>query len=166
VTAATPPRYTPSKVSPIRGNYQPTSTFSCRFAFSVSPRGSLSCDDAGRLTRCHRALVSNSCHFFRTPQPSVGDVPNRCGTRTNPFRRFRHVTAIPEVALPRSPVSVGDEWSSSTVHRVLATVDSLSISTSPMRCTHSRPPRGRLTYHRLSTTTASCIAMQCLSVHS
>src|ERR1700724_1762797 len=43
--------------------------------------------------------------------PSVGDIPNRCGTRTDPFRMFRHVTAIPEVA-PASPVSVRDEWSS------------------------------------------------------
>src|ERR1700704_3321853 len=56
--------------------------------------------------------------------PSVGDIPNRCGTRTNPFRMFRHVTAIPEVA-PASPVSVRDEWSSRTVHRVSPTVDSL-----------------------------------------
>ena len=27
----------------------------------------LTCDDASSLTRCHRAFVSNSCHFFRTP---------------------------------------------------------------------------------------------------
>src|ERR1700738_736963 len=44
----------------------------CRFAISVSSRGPLTCDDASRLTRCHRALVSNSCHFFRTPQPVRG----------------------------------------------------------------------------------------------
>jgi hypothetical protein len=25
--------------------------------------------------------------------PAVGDLPNRCGTRTIPFRTFRHVTA-------------------------------------------------------------------------
>ena len=32
----------------------------------------LTCDDASRLTRCHRALVSNSCHFLRTPPPVRG----------------------------------------------------------------------------------------------
>jgi hypothetical protein len=38
----------------------------------MSSRGPLTCDDASRLARCHRALVSNSCHFFRTPQPVRG----------------------------------------------------------------------------------------------
>src|ERR1700722_3700538 len=30
--------------------------------------------------------------------PSVGDMSNHGGTRTNPFGRFRHVTAVPEAA--------------------------------------------------------------------
>src|ERR1700738_1708792 len=80
--------------------------------------------------------------------PSVGDIPNRCGTRTDPFRMFRDVTAIPAVA-PAWSVSVRDEWSSSTVHRVSPTVDSLPLSMNPVRCTNGRPRRGRLTYHRL-----------------
>jgi len=33
----------------------------------VSHRDLLTCDDAICLTRCRRAFVSNSCHFFRTP---------------------------------------------------------------------------------------------------
>ena len=41
----------------------------CSFSNRVSHRGLLSCGDASRLTRCHRAFVSNSCHFFRTPLP-------------------------------------------------------------------------------------------------
>src|SRR6202165_2433442 len=39
----------------------------CSFSNPVSHRDLLSCDDASCLTRCHRAFVSNSCHFFRTP---------------------------------------------------------------------------------------------------
>jgi hypothetical protein len=38
-----------------------------RFPDFVSSRGLLTCDDARCLTRCHRAFVSNSCHFFGTP---------------------------------------------------------------------------------------------------
>jgi hypothetical protein len=41
----------------------------CRFSNCVSSGDALFCDDVGRLTRCHRTLVSNSCHFFRTPLP-------------------------------------------------------------------------------------------------
>src|ERR1700687_4777353 len=39
----------------------------CSFSNPVSHRDLLTCDDASCLTRCHRAFVSNSCHFFRTP---------------------------------------------------------------------------------------------------
>ena len=39
----------------------------CSFSNPVSHRGPLTCYNASRLRRCHRALVSNSCHFFRTP---------------------------------------------------------------------------------------------------
>ena len=39
----------------------------CNFSNPVSRRDLLTCDDASCLTRCHRAFVSNSCHFFRTP---------------------------------------------------------------------------------------------------
>lgn len=66
----------------------------CQFSKCVSFFGGLTCDDASRLTRCHRALVSNSCHFSRTPPPSVGDRPNHCGTRTISLRMFRHATPI------------------------------------------------------------------------
>src|SRR4051794_26643755 len=47
----------------------------CRFSNLVSHRDILTCDDAGSLTRCHRAFVSNSCHFFGTPlrsRPAAG----------------------------------------------------------------------------------------------
>src|SRR6185503_9310436 len=40
---------------------------SCSVSNPVSRRDLLTCDDASCLTRCHRAFVSNSCHFFRTP---------------------------------------------------------------------------------------------------
>src|SRR5260370_2671369 len=39
----------------------------CSFSNPASRRDLLTCDDASCLTRCHRAFVSNSCHFFRTP---------------------------------------------------------------------------------------------------
>jgi hypothetical protein len=35
----------------------------------VSHRGPPTCYNTSRLTRCHRAVVSNSCHFFRRPLP-------------------------------------------------------------------------------------------------
>src|SRR5258705_12528494 len=41
----------------------------CSFSNPVSHRSVLTSDDAGRLTRCHQAPVSNSCHFFRSPLP-------------------------------------------------------------------------------------------------
>jgi hypothetical protein len=42
----------------------------CSFSNPVSPRGLLTCADASRLARCHRAPVSNSCHF--QPPRTVG----------------------------------------------------------------------------------------------
>ena len=39
----------------------------CSFSNPMSRRDLLTCDDASCLARCHRAFVSNSCHFFRTP---------------------------------------------------------------------------------------------------
>jgi xanthine/CO dehydrogenase XdhC/CoxF family maturation factor len=38
----------------------------CRFPNQVSSDDPLNCGDASCLTRCHRAFVSNSCHFFKT----------------------------------------------------------------------------------------------------
>jgi hypothetical protein len=38
-----------------------------RISNVVSYDDPLTCDDASCLARCHRASVSNSCHFFRTP---------------------------------------------------------------------------------------------------
>ena len=45
--------------------HQLNSNNSCRFAYSVSYDDPLTCSDASCLTRCHRASVSYSCHFFR-----------------------------------------------------------------------------------------------------
>jgi hypothetical protein len=45
----------------------PPSLGGCSFSDPVSHRDLLTCDGASCLTRCHRAFVSNSCHFFRTP---------------------------------------------------------------------------------------------------
>jgi hypothetical protein len=43
-------------------------TYSCYSSSNPeSHRDLLTCDDASCLTRRHRAFVSNSCHFFRTP---------------------------------------------------------------------------------------------------
>ena len=86
----------------------PRLTYYCRcsFSFSMSYPDALTCYNASRLTRCHRALVSNSCHFFRRPLPiplatyAIGEGAD------NPFD-IRHVTAIPEVAT-RSRALAGD----------------------------------------------------------
>ena len=51
----------------------------------MSSRGPVTCDDASRLTRCHRAFVSNSCHFFRTPLSNpLATYPIAAGRGTNP----------------------------------------------------------------------------------
>ena len=81
----------------------------CSFSNPVSFRDLLTCDNASCLTRCHRAFVSNSCHFFQKTaihpfwrhMQSVRDADN-------PFGRFRHVTGFPE-ELTRSRALVGDE---------------------------------------------------------
>jgi hypothetical protein len=63
----------------------------CRFAFFVSSRGPLTCDDAGRLTRCHRALVSEqtstsdsalaqaACAAAPVPRASAQELPGDHG---------------------------------------------------------------------------------------
>ena len=50
----------------------------------------LTCDDASCLTRCHRAFVSNPCHFFRTPLP----IP------------WRHIRSLRDADQTRSEGSV------------------------------------------------------------
>jgi hypothetical protein len=56
----------------------------CSFSNPVSHRGLLTCDDASRLARCHRALVSNSCHFLRTPPPVPGRPTQSLRDADNP----------------------------------------------------------------------------------
>jgi hypothetical protein len=70
----------------------------CRFLIHVSSDDPLNCGDTSCLTRCHRGFVSNSCHFFGTPLAIRGRHTQSLRDADNPFRRFRHVTAIPEVA--------------------------------------------------------------------
>jgi len=60
------------------------------------------------------AMSSDFClifvSFLRNAATTLGDISNRCGTRTkNPFGRFRHVTALSQPQLTHSPASVGDE---------------------------------------------------------
>jgi hypothetical protein len=82
----------------------------CRFSNRVSPRVPLTRGDAGCLTRCHRAFVSNSCHFFGTPLPIPWrHIRSPRAADRNPFGRFRHVTALSQQQLTHSPASVGDE---------------------------------------------------------
>jgi hypothetical protein len=69
----------------------------CRFSNSVSFRDPLTCGDVGCLTRCHRGFVSKSCHFFRTPLSVPLATYPRARGADNPFRRFRHVTVIPDI---------------------------------------------------------------------
>jgi hypothetical protein len=71
---------------------------SCRVPDSVSYSEALTCGDARCLTACHLGFVSNSCHFFRTPPPVPGRHTQSLRARTSPFRMFRHVTAIADVA--------------------------------------------------------------------
>ena len=64
--------------------------WACRFLNRVSSPSSLTCDDASRLRRCHRAFVSSSCHFFGTPLP----VP------------LRHIQSLSDADQTRSEGSV------------------------------------------------------------
>ena len=85
------------------------------FSNLVSRRDLLTCDDASCLTRCHRAFVSNSCHFFSERRyPSLWRHMQSVRDADNPFGRFRHVAGFPE-ELTRSRALVGDERPSSTV---------------------------------------------------
>ena len=56
----------------IRQNAQTTENF---------PREALTCCDARRLTQCHLASVSDSCHFFRTRQTCTCDGYTSCSCR-------------------------------------------------------------------------------------
>ena len=44
----------------------------CRLPNFVSSPAPLNCGDAACLTSCHRAFVSNSCHFSERPQITFG----------------------------------------------------------------------------------------------
>ena len=50
-----------------------------------SPSG-MTCGDAGCLTRCHRAFVSNSCHFFRTHQKPLRKSGQMFGANVEALR--------------------------------------------------------------------------------
>jgi hypothetical protein len=85
----------------------------CRFVFSVSSRGPLNCGDASCLRRCHRAFVSNSCHFsgpIRKPPDGPAEV---LGQRPGAFAQFRHVTAGTKQSPGRiTPTAIdGNFWS-------------------------------------------------------
>src|SRR5258707_2966448 len=74
------------------------SLISCRFSISMSYPDALTYDDSSCLTRCHRALVPNSCHSSELRYPSPWRHIHALRAWTNPFRRFRHVTVIPDIS--------------------------------------------------------------------
>ena len=53
----------------------------CSFSNRVSYSDRLTCCDARRLTQCHLASVSDSCHFFRTRQTCTCDGYTSCSCR-------------------------------------------------------------------------------------
>src|SRR3979490_1447144 len=71
--------------------------------FSVSSRGPLTCDDASRLTRLHRAPVSNSCHFSGPIRNHPDGPAEVLGQRPGAFAQFRHMTAETKQVLAESP---------------------------------------------------------------
>lgn len=120
----------------------------CSFSNPVSHRSLLTCDDAGGLTRCHRVLVSNSCHFFGTPLPIPLATSNRRGPRTT-RRKIPSRDSYPRGSATHSPALVGDERPSSTVHLVSPIVDNLSFIHERVSflnaCRARRAPSVRLT---------------------
>ena len=85
----------------------------CRFPNRVSSSSSLTCGDASCLTRCHRAFVSNSCHFSG-PIRNHPDGPAKVvGRRAGAYAQFRHVTAGTKQSPGRiTPTAVdGNFWS-------------------------------------------------------
>ena len=65
----------------------------CRNPNHMSSDDPLDCGDASCLTRCHRAFVSNSCHFSG-PIRNHPDGPAKVvGRRAGAYAQFRHVTA-------------------------------------------------------------------------
>jgi hypothetical protein len=75
-----------------------------RFSNHVSSDDPLNCGDASCLTRCRRALVSNSGHFFQNPSETTPKSPAEVlGRRAGAFAQFRHVTAGTKQVLAESP---------------------------------------------------------------
>ena len=65
----------------------------CRVPNSVSSPAPLNCGDAACLTSCHRAFVSNSCHFSGPGRNHPDGPAEVLGQRPGVYAQFRHVTA-------------------------------------------------------------------------
>jgi hypothetical protein len=64
----------------------------------MSPRDPLTCSDSGRLTRCHLASVSNSCHFSSPGSAAcdgIGGRAQRGEAVADRFpRRMKHIRSV------------------------------------------------------------------------
>ena len=84
----------------------------CSFPNSVSSHDPLTCGDTCRLTRCHRAFVSNPCHFFQIPFMPAQAPWRVSAPRLGINTQLRHVTAAAE---PTSRVIGGYRSSAATI---------------------------------------------------
>jgi hypothetical protein len=83
---------------------------------SQIPCHAATCDDGSCLMRCHRAFVSNSCHFFRTPLSLPWRHIQSLRDADQPVRRVPSRDGYPRRSARIVQRSVGDERPSSTAH--------------------------------------------------
>ena len=97
----------------------------CSFSNPVSRRDLLTCDDGSCLMRCHRAFVSNSCHFFRSPLSLPWRHIQSLRDADQPVRKVPSRDGYPRRSARIVQRSVGDERPSSTAHLASPSMDSL-----------------------------------------
>ena len=91
----------------------------------MSRRDLLTCDDGSCLMRCHRAFVSNSCHFFRSPLSLPWRHIQSLRDADQPVRKVPSRDGYPRRSARIVQRSVGDERPSSTAHLASPSMDSL-----------------------------------------
>jgi hypothetical protein len=95
------------------------------FSNPESRRDLLTWDDGSCLMRCHRALVSNSCHFFRTPLSLPWRHIQSLRDADQPVQKVPSRDGYPRRSARIVQRSVGDERPSSTAHLASPSMDSL-----------------------------------------
>ena len=114
-----------STIKIINSSSSSSLAYICSFSNPVSRRDLLTCDDGSCLMRCHRAFVSNSCHFFRSPLSLPWRHIQSLRDADQPVRKVPSRDGYPRRSARVVQRSVGDERPSSTAHLASPSMDSL-----------------------------------------